>query len=239
MPDLSATSRRQSRTETAVILIFISRYPTPSAGPRHSLYCRIVKEICDYAARHQIRIACENSGSISKNDFVLMNTADEFLELFERVDYPGLGILLDTGHLKLSSKVNHFKPEAFIAAVHSRILEVHVHENNGINDQHSFLYPGCDALRLLKPFDFSKVILTLESRNLTPDQIRIHTACFAIFRLCANYGMPQKQKQCCLYRTIKDLLLPWCLLPIMSGTTVSAFLILLFILKTARKASIP
>ncbi len=130
-----------------------------------------LKRICDHAAAYDMKIACENSGSISKNEFCLMSRQEEFEWMFESVDYPHLGVLLDLGHLRLASIANSFCPEDFIAAVRPKVYEVHVHENDGVNDQHSFLYPGCGVLGWLGPFDFSAAVITLEGRNLTPDQL--------------------------------------------------------------------
>lgn len=70
----------------------------------------------------------------------------------------GLGICIDTGHANLSCALDGVEPRRFFDELRETIVEVHLHDNNGQEDQH--LPPGdgtldwaplLAALRTLRP----------------------------------------------------------------------------------------
>ena len=132
-----------------------------------------VSELCEYAEDKDILISCENSGSISKNDYLLMNTAEEFEMLFSQVKSPNLGMLLDLGHLKLASIANKFDPDEFVVQLKYFIRELHIHENNSINDQHSGLMNSRWSVGMISRHGLDVGYHTLEGRNLTSEETKL------------------------------------------------------------------
>ncbi|MBL8164456.1 MAG: sugar phosphate isomerase/epimerase [Anaerolineae bacterium] len=67
---------------------------------------------------------------------LLLQTPEEFLALFERIRSPRLGILLDTGHLRVSATTYGLNSAACITALAAHIRAFHLHDNDGHSDQH-------------------------------------------------------------------------------------------------------
>ncbi|MBC7236976.1 MAG: sugar phosphate isomerase/epimerase [Chloroflexi bacterium] len=67
-----------------------------------------------------------------------------FERLAERLGDPALGVLLDLGHLHIAccSGLLEDTPEQYIRALPLPIWELHVHDNNGLKDQHRPLGRG-------------------------------------------------------------------------------------------------
>jgi sugar phosphate isomerase/epimerase len=95
------------------------------------------------AARENVRIAFE---PLNRYETPLLNTAEESLELIERVGADNLGLLLDTFHMNIEEP----SIEESIKACGDRIFHFHVADSN----RH---YPGAGHL------DFPKILETLFS----------------------------------------------------------------------------
>lgn len=107
-----------------------------------------VVEIVDYAERSGVIVAVENN-VIQDNNLVdgqnkllLMCELWEFERLFNEISSDNLGILLDIGHLKVSSNVLQFDSEEFISKLKDKTFAVHIHENNGKVDEHRCIKKG-------------------------------------------------------------------------------------------------
>lgn len=103
------------------------------------------KSLCivlNHAVKKNVRIAIENNVVCSKHllddfsNFLLMSELSEFEILFAEFKSPYFGLLLDLGHLKVSSHTLHFDPNEFIASLENVVFAIHVHENNSKDDQH-------------------------------------------------------------------------------------------------------
>jgi len=96
-----------------------------------------VKEIDCYASDMGVKIAVENNVLSEynvidgENPFLLLCKAEEFDELWASISSPGVGMLLDLGHLKVTSHWLGFDKYEFIGKVRDRVFAIHVHENNG------------------------------------------------------------------------------------------------------------
>jgi sugar phosphate isomerase/epimerase len=67
---------------------------------------------------------------------LLLQTPDEFLALFARIRSPRLGILLDTGHLRVSATTYGLDPSACVTKLAAHIRAFHLHDNDGHSDLH-------------------------------------------------------------------------------------------------------
>ncbi len=131
-----------------------------------------VQVVADYASENGIKIAIENCGVVEYKGKVmsLLHDKEEFKTLFKHVRNKNLGLLIDTGHLRKSSNRLGFSYSGFIKAMQNKVFELHVHQNNGKEDQH---LPLKDA-SWLKDFDKSalkKAAVTIEAMNMEGDEI--------------------------------------------------------------------
>jgi sugar phosphate isomerase/epimerase len=69
-------------------------------------------------------------------DKVLMHSPDEIVAFIEGFHEPGLGLLLDTGHLRVSAKTLGFEEVRAVERLRGFVMATHLHMNNGLQDQH-------------------------------------------------------------------------------------------------------
>ena len=136
-----------------------------------------IGEINSYAQQRGIKIAIENTVLSEynvineQNGLLLMYKAEEFERLWDRVPSATIGIVLDLGHLKVTSRWLNFDRYQFIDKVKERVFAIHVHENNGQRDEHKELDETSWCLAVIGKSSFSKLPIILESTKLTIEQI--------------------------------------------------------------------
>ena len=104
---------------------------------------------------------------MSENNYEIQ----EFMNLVPK----DVGLLLDLGHLNISSNLLDFNRnnflEKFIELYGNRLLEVHISENNGIKDEHLPLEKSSWQLEAIKKINkvktslLQKRVYCLEARN--------------------------------------------------------------------------
>jgi D-psicose/D-tagatose/L-ribulose 3-epimerase len=83
----------------------------------------ILRDVCDYAAERGVSLGVE---PLNRFETSFITTADQVIELVDRVDHPSCKIMLDTFHMNIEE-------DSFgdaIRAVGPRLLQVHSNENN-------------------------------------------------------------------------------------------------------------
>jgi sugar phosphate isomerase/epimerase len=105
------------------------------------------------AGKIRTRLAMEN---------VFDDSPEAILKLLNAMDSPSFGYCFDVGHFRLFSKVTM---EEWFRQLGKRIIEVHIHDNNGGRDEH--LPPGEGDIDFTKFFSLlrnssSDVIYTIE-----------------------------------------------------------------------------
>lgn len=136
-----------------------------------------VKDINDYAQDRGIKIAVENNVLSAynlvngQNVFLLLCEAEEFERLWENVSSDNVGIALDLGHLKVTSRWLGFNRYDFIQRVKHKVFSIHLHENNGRVDEHKELDKASWCLEAITERCFAQVPIVLESTRLNIDQI--------------------------------------------------------------------
>jgi len=124
------------------------------------------------------KLAIENlyPNNQDRNTCLLMHI-DEIVELLKMSEHAYL--LLDLGHLKISSKLLGFD---YLDAVNllfekygNRILEIHLSENNARYDDHFILYPDSIQYMIVKKYAHiiaeNRINITIESRNSSIDKL--------------------------------------------------------------------
>jgi sugar phosphate isomerase/epimerase len=78
-------------------------------------------------------LSCEGIGILIEN---WMFSPEDFMLINDAVSRPGLGILLDIGHLNLFVRKSAIRADEYIDKLPLDIHEIHLHDNNGVEDLH-------------------------------------------------------------------------------------------------------
>ena len=105
-----------------------------------------------------------------QNPFLLLCEADEFERLWERIPSDNVGMLLDLGHLKVTSHWLNFDRYEFINKVKDKIFAIHIHENNGRVDEHRVLDETSWCFEVINRKCFSNLPIVLEITKLSISQ---------------------------------------------------------------------
>ena len=107
--------------------------------------------------------------------FSLACTPREIKNLFEVLDFPGLGLLLDLAHLELTCLLYGLSPDAALQEINDTmgnlIRCVHLSGNDGSIDSHAPLEPDAWQLHAARrlstlPGTGNGVVFTLECRKM-------------------------------------------------------------------------
>ena len=100
--------------------------------PMSSLGLERFRRIADYAETRQVNVAVENlrsQASMERTAFVL-----------EEIDAPRLGFCFDAGHH--NARASREVPWDLLARFGHRLMALHLHDNNGEDDQHRLPFDG-------------------------------------------------------------------------------------------------
>ncbi len=119
---------------------------------QEALMVRAVKDLADYAP--DVLLCLENL--VYPHE--IYRSPEDMAELIKRVNRSNVGITLDVGH----AVVCGHKPADFLHAIQDEIFHVHLHDNNGVIDQHLPLGQGTidyvDVIQSLKHMDYQGVV---------------------------------------------------------------------------------
>ncbi len=102
-----------------------------------------IDEVCRYAQQYELMMGIEPA-NVYVTDMV--NSAEDALRLVEALGHDNLGVVIDTGHVHLS----HETAQDAVEKLGTRLLQVHVNDNDGQQQQN--LVPGEGT------FDFTGLI---------------------------------------------------------------------------------
>lgn len=143
-----------------------------------SIFVDSLKTVLSHAEDSNIELAVENNVISAhnmvngENRLLLMCESWEFKNLFKEIKSKDLSILLDMGHLKISSCSLNFEQRDFIMDLMKHFSGVHLHENNGISDDHVCLKKGDSVLSLYnKYFRQKQVRSVIECESKSADEI--------------------------------------------------------------------
>lgn len=127
-----------------------------------------LNEILDFASELNLDFLIENNviaqfNLIGNENPLLCTSSDEIIDIFNKINRPNFHLLLDTGHLKVSSitlgkdmHVELIKIEKFVKAIHHS-------DNDGLNDTNELLNENYWFARHITKF--SKLMNVLEVRT--------------------------------------------------------------------------
>ena len=132
--------------------------------------------LIEYAKSRNVMILIENnvisSGNLieGKNLLGVGVTADDLLDIINDLNSPFLGLLIDVGHLKVSSRTLDFNRFSFMKKVKKYVKAFHLSDNNGKVDQHLPFNENAWFLPILK--DFPEATFILEAHRIDVFQIQ-------------------------------------------------------------------
>jgi sugar phosphate isomerase/epimerase len=111
-------------------------YPISLVDEASSILVESLSEIVLFAKKAGLTIGLENRHR--SKDIELISTPQNHLAVLERINSPHCKAVLDIGH------ANTFNLELsqYIKAISSYLIEVHLHDNNGVQDEHLPLGDG-------------------------------------------------------------------------------------------------
>ena len=130
-----------------------------------------VATLCDTAAAAGIRLLLENNVLPQELDAnaLLMTRAEEFLRLFDDLQHPNLGILVDVAHTYVSAHTLGYDPGAFIKALAPYIEAFHLSENDGLRDTNEKV--RADSWFLPHLSAFPDAVVVLEAYRLSAKEL--------------------------------------------------------------------
>lgn len=93
-----------------------------------------LERVASIASRFGINLLIENCTS---NESAYMNTLEDFIILFDTTCVKNLGLCLDAGHAYIERNLDDF-----LSRLYEKIMNVHLHDNDGLHDLHMPLDAG-------------------------------------------------------------------------------------------------
>jgi len=129
----------------------------------------------DWAERLGVGLLVENNVcSHALRGKLLLQTAEEFLALFDVMRSPHLGILLDTGHLNVTAHTLGFDRMTFVDQTTAYVRAIHIHDNDGTADTHQPVQPGSWVLGVLRRPEFAGLPIVVEAKFDSVIELRRH-----------------------------------------------------------------
>ena len=135
-----------------------------------AIFIESMKIIADYAKLYNITVLIENNVLApfnlieGENKLLLGVTADDLTHIVHKIGKENIGILLDVGHLYISSKSLKFSIEKFIDECNPFIKCIHFSENDGSKDTNNIIKKDSWFWKPLKKIITDKLVL--ETYNL-------------------------------------------------------------------------
>jgi sugar phosphate isomerase/epimerase len=142
-------------------------------------FCESLEEILDRVDGFDVALAVENNvvepqNVVDGEPLVLLCDPSEITRLYDRLPVGGdrLGILLDTGHLRVSAATLGFDPDDFVSEAEQFLSAIHLHTNDGSEDKHRPVEPGDRELHYIE--ETTEPTVTIESRFESATALREH-----------------------------------------------------------------
>ena len=98
----------------------------------------------------------------------------EMIQIVKEVNHPRLGILLDTGHLKVSSQTLNFLPEPSLINILPYVKAIHHSDNDGIFDTNDPINNNYWFLKFMKKFENTFHVLEVRNQNISQIHLQIN-----------------------------------------------------------------
>jgi len=115
---------------------------------------KTVQLLFKIARDHGVKIAIENEPEPYP---FLMKSVEHFTRFYEEID-EDVGLVLDIGHANINQQI-----ECFITTFAHKIVHIHVHDNDGKDDQHLGIGHGTihwdKVVNLLKEISYDEIVI--------------------------------------------------------------------------------
>ncbi len=148
----------------------------PAYETAYARFVESVTSLCDYADGKGVDFVIENNvlapalAAATHGRPLLMVEADEICKFFADVAHPRLGLLVDTGHAKVSAYTMNFAPEYFLETVSDHIRAFHLSDNDGQADQNLMYDERAWFATYLRHFPETPIVI--ETYRLDEQQMR-------------------------------------------------------------------
>jgi len=138
-------------------------------------FANVVEELAMHAKKNEILLLIENNVCPPElQGKLLLQTPDDFIEFFHRITDDNIGILLDFGHLNVTSKTFEFDRTAFVDKLAPCIKGFHIHDNDGRSDTHQSIGADSWVLDVLKDPWFSNAEVVVEAQFQDVQSLKEH-----------------------------------------------------------------
>lgn len=126
---------------------------------------------------YDMKIAVENNVATienlndNNNDLYLCATGEELLSLMADLGDPNVKLLIDLGHLRVTSNSLGFDPVGFIEMVAADVIALHISDNDGLSDRNLPVSETAWFWPSLKKIN-NDAYFILEAYNLTTETIK-------------------------------------------------------------------
>lgn len=115
---------------------------------------KFLAPLLDIAARYGIMLCIENTSAKNMGSQYFPRTPAEMNALVSFIDHPNLGCCWDTGHAVMEGRYDQY---ADLLELGNNLKALHIHDNNGMSDQH--MPPYCGKLEI------DRVVEALKAMN--------------------------------------------------------------------------
>ena len=163
-PEVRALTRRRFNQLIPLIPIFKPKTIVCHTGWENQSYWFLKESWVQYSMEYWSWLAEDVSkeGSSLMLENVYESDPYEFLDLFKGLKHQGIGFCLDTGHQAVFSRTGLL---VWLETLGEYIAQLHLHDNNGIRDDHLALGKG--------EIDFTRLFKYLKEKKLRPPIITL------------------------------------------------------------------
>ena len=151
--------------------------PRVSLAQAYDIFVASVDKLAHYAREKNLRLLLENNvlarfnALNGRNELFLMCCLEDFDRFNRDFQQDNVGILLDVGHLKVSANNLAYDKFKAIECLADRIEAFHLHDNNGLADQHFLFKEDAWFLEFLPQFKH-KAKFILETKEISLSKIK-------------------------------------------------------------------
>ena len=128
-------------------------------------FCKAYNKLKEIA-ENDVELYLENN-VISHSNYVSYNNTNPFMltdynSYLELKEYTDFRLLFDVGHLKVSCRSLNYNFEEHLEKMIAATDYIHISDNDGLHDQNKAFNSESDIIRILKKYNLSDKIITLE-----------------------------------------------------------------------------
>ncbi len=154
----------------------LSNAPRYSIVEAKKIFIDSLQTLTEFGTSKKVRVAIENNVVApinlidGKNLLLLGATAEELLEIYESVNSNNFGILIDVGHLKVTSNALQFDKANFLHQIENHITAFHLNDNDGTFDSNQIFDEGVWFIPEIRRYPHHKKVI--ESYKLSIEQLK-------------------------------------------------------------------